>query len=212
MESILFELGLIGGSGAYIFVYWFRSSRQWIRRKLAKLPRTPIANLQEGELARIVGRVRKLDHTVLAPVSGVHCVYYHVVVDMRSGGGWKRVIDQPRGMPFILEDDSGFIYIDANRAQLTTQQVRFYPALHPDPVFDQFLHVNGVNPLAKNLLRVHEMRIEVDQTFCVLGAGVADVDPKAALPETYRGDRATRLRFAGAKKYPLVISDDPSLH
>jgi hypothetical protein len=211
MESILFELGLVAASGGYIWVYWYRSSRQWIRRKLAKLPRTPISALVEGELARIVGTVKQLDHTVLAPVSGMHCLYYHVTVDRKHGGDWRRVIDQAHGIPFILEDDTGHVYVDANRAQLTTQHLRFYPALHPEPVFDRFLIANGVSLMTKPNLRVHEMRIDVGQTFCVLGAGVADVDPKAALPETYRGDRATRLRFAGAKKYPLVISDDPSL-
>ncbi len=211
MESVLFELGLVAASGGYIFVYWYRSSRQWIRRKLAKLPRTPIGELEEGELARVVGEVKQLDHTVIAPVGGVPCVYYHVVVDRRIHGEWKRLIDQEHGIPFILEDDSGFIYVDAKRAQLTTQHLRFYPAVHPDPIFDRFLIANGVSVMIKDSLRVHEMRIEVGATFCVLGAGVADVDPKAALPETYRGDRATRLRFAGAKKYPLVISDDPSL-
>lgn len=211
MESIIFELSLVAASGGYIFVYWFRSSRQWIRRKLAKLPRTPIGSLKEGELARVVGTVRPLDHTVVAPVSGVHCVYYHVVVDAQGPGGWKRLIDQPHGIPFILEDDSGFVYVDAHRAQLTTQHVRFYPALHPDPMFDRFLMANGVSPVNKAGLRVHEMRIDAGATFCVLGAGVLDIDPKAAHPETYRGERATRLRLAGGKKYPLVISDDPSL-
>lgn len=211
MESILFELGLVAASGGYIFIYWFRSSRQWIRRKLAKLPRTPIGSLQEGELARVVGVVKQLDHTVVAPVSGAHCVYYHVLVDRKFGGEWKRLIDQAHGIPFILEDDSGHVYVDAQRSRLTTHHLRFYPAVYPDPIFDHFLVANGVSVMIKGSLRVHEMRIEVDATFCVLGAGVADVDPKAAHPENYRGNRATRLRLAGGKKYPLVISDDRSL-
>ncbi len=211
MESILFELGVVAASGGYIFVYWFRSSRQWIRRKLSKLPRKPIGSLQEGELARVVGVVKQLDHTVVAPVSGAHCVYYHVVVDRRFGGEWKRLIDQAHGIPFILEDDTGHVYVDAHRSQLTTQHLRFYPAVYPDPIFDRFLIANGVSVMIKNDLRVHELRIDLEATFCVLGAGVADVDPKAAHPENYRGNRATRLRLAGGKKYPLVISDDPSL-
>lgn len=212
MESLLFELGLIAASGGYIFLYWYRSSRAWIRRTLAKLPRTPIGQLVEGELARVVGTVKQLDHTVIAPVSGAPCVYYHVVVDRKYGGKWRRLIDLPHGVPFILEDDTGHVYVDAQRAQLTTQHVRFYPSIYPDPAFDQFLVANGVPPVIKQNLRVHEMRIDVGATFCVLGAGVADIDPKAMHPETYRGERATRLRFAGAKKYPLVISDDPALH
>jgi len=211
MEALLFELGVVAASGSYIFVYWFRSSRQWIRRKLARLPRTPIGSLVEGELARIVGEVKQLDHTVVAPVSGSHCVYYHVVVDRKINSEWKRVIDQPHGVPFILEDDTGHVYVDARRAQLTTEHLRFYPAVYPDPLFDQFLHTHGISPMIKEHLRVHEMRIEIGATFCVLGAGVSDIDPRAAHPENYRGDRATRLQFAGAKKYPLVISDDPSL-
>lgn len=211
MESLVFELGLIAASGGYIFIYWYRSSRQWIRRKLAKLPRTPIGEVVEGQLARLVGTVKQLDHTVVAPVSGTTCVYYHAVVDRKVGGGWQRLIDQAHGIPFILEDDTGHVYIDARRAQLTTQHLRFYPAVYPDPLFDRFLTAHGVSVMIKDSLRVHEMRIEVGTELTVLGAGVADVDPRAAHPEDYRAQRATRLRFEGAKKYPLVISDDPSL-
>jgi hypothetical protein len=211
MESLIFELGVVAASGSYIFVYWYRSSRQWIRRKLAKLPRIPIGSVVEGELARIVGTVKQLDHTVVAPVSGATCVYYHAVVDRKINGQWKRLIDQAHGIPFVLEDDTGHVYIDARRAQLTTQHLRFYPALYPDPLFDRFLTANGVSVMIKEHLRVHEMRIDIGTTLTVLGAGVADIDPKAAHPENYRGDRATRLRFEGAKKYPLVISDDPTL-
>jgi len=211
MDTVIFELSLVAASGGYIFVYWYRSSRQWIRRKLAKLKRTPIGELKEGELARVIGTVKELDHTVVAPVSGAKCVYYHAVVDRRLNGEWQRLIDQVHGIPFILEDDTGYVYVDATRAQLTTQHLRFYPATYPDPIFDRFLVANGVPVMLKANLRVHEMRIDVGATFCVLGAGVADVDPKAAHPETYRGDRATRLRLAGGKKYPLVISDDPAL-
>ena len=211
LDTLLFEASLAAASGGYIFVYWYRSSRQWIRRKLSKLPRSPIGTLVEGQLARIVGTVKELDHKVVAPVSGTHCVYYHAVVDRRVNGEWQRLIDQVHGIPFILEDDTGHVYVDAKRAQLTTQHVRFYPAVYPDPLFDRFLAAHGIPPVIKENLRVHEMRVDIGATFCVLGAGVADIDPKAAHPENYRGDRATRLSFAGAKKYPLVISDDPSL-
>ncbi|MBA2542933.1 MAG: hypothetical protein H0V17_25020 [Deltaproteobacteria bacterium] len=211
LETVIFEAGLVAASGGYIFIYWYRSSRQWIRRKLSKLPRTPIGSVVEGQLARIVGTVKPLEHTVVAPVSGETCVYYHAVVDRKIKGEWQRLIDQVHGIPFILEDDSGHVYIDAKRAQLTTQHLRFYPAIHPDPLFDRFLIAHGVSVMIKEHLRVHEMRIDIGATFTVLGAGVADIDPRAAHPENYREHKATRLSFAGAKKYPLVISDDPTL-
>jgi len=211
VDGLIVDTLMVVASSGYIFAYWYRSSRQWIKRKLRRLPRTPIGTIKEGELVRIVGNVRELEHTVIAPISGAKCVYYHAVVDRKFGGRWQRLADQTHGIPFVLEDESGFVYVDAKRAQLTTQHLRFYPANTPDPLFDRFLISHGISLLIKDDLRVHEMRIDVGSTFTMMGAGVMDVDPHAALPETYRGDRATRMRFAGGKKYPLVMSDDPSL-
>jgi hypothetical protein len=211
MDALIFETIVVGASSTYIFVYWYRSRRQWIKRKLGKLPRTPIGTATEGELVRMVGTVKPLEHTVVAPISGEPCVYYHAVVDRKFGGKWRRLADQAHGIPFILEDESGFVYIDATRAQLTTKHLRFIPTHGPNPLFDRFLVSHGISLMIKENLRVHEMRIDVGETFTVMGAGVMDVDPLAKHPETYRGARATRLRFAGAKKYPLVMSDDPTL-
>ncbi len=204
-------ISMVAGSGGYIVRYWYRSSRQGIRRKLAKLPRSEIGAIREDELVRIVGEVKELDHVVVAPISGVTCVYYHATVERKWSGDWKVLADQAHGIPFALDDGTGRVYVDATRANLTTQHLRFYPALQPDPVFDRFLIANGISPGIKNALRVREMRIDVGATFTVMGAGVADIDPHAAAPEHYRADRATRLSFHGGKKHPLVVSDDPSL-
>jgi hypothetical protein len=103
------------------------------------------------------------------------------------------------------------VYVDAARAMLTTHHLRFYPALQVDPLLDRFLSNHGISPQTKHTLRVREMRIDIGATFTVMGAGVADIDPRAAQPDSYRADRATRLSFHGGKKHPLVISDDPSL-
>jgi hypothetical protein len=211
MEWWIVEILMVGGSGGYIIQYWYRSARQRIARKLEKLPRSNIADVQDGELVRIVGTVKELDHTVVAPISGQKCVYYHAVVDRKFGGKWRRLADQAHGIPFILDDGTAHVYIEATRAMLTTKHLRFYPAHRPSPLFDRFLISHGISLVIKDDLRVHEMRIDIGETFTVMGAGVHDIDPRAAHTEDYRADRKTRLWFRGGKKYPLVMSDDPTL-
>jgi hypothetical protein len=205
VEAIAF--GMIAASGGYIFRYWYRESRQVIRRKLAKLRRSSIADIKEDELVRIVGEVKQLEHVVVSPISGTTCVYYHVIVERHT----QPVVDVSHGIPFILDDGTGHVYVDAARANLTTQHLRFYPANQIDPLMDRFLTNHGISPHQKLILRIREMRIDIGATFTVMGAGVADIDPRAAQPDSYRADRATRLSFHGGKKHPLVISDDPSL-
>src|SRR5258706_14764375 len=138
MDALIFETIVVGASSTYIFIYWYRSRRQWIKRKLGKLPRSPIGTVTEGELVRMVGSVKQLDHTVIAPISGEPCVYYHATVDRKFGGKWRRLADQAHGIPFILEDESGFVYIDATRAQLTTKHLRFIPTGYPNPLIGRF--------------------------------------------------------------------------
>lgn len=206
-----FAFGIAAATGGYIYQYNYRSSREVIGRKLAKLPRSSIAELREDQLVRIVGTVVQLEHVITAPISGESCVHYQVIVERRGFGRWIPIIDQSRGVPFLLDDGTGRVYVEAGRAMLTTCHLRFLPALGPDPRLDQFLRANQVPPMHKHALRIREMRIDPGATFAILGAGVADVDPDADAREGYRADRVTRLSFVGGKKHPLVISDDPAL-
>ena len=45
------------------------------RYRLAATPRRSIAELPDGELARVVGRTAQLDEVLEAPLSGRPCLY-----------------------------------------------------------------------------------------------------------------------------------------
>jgi len=209
IDGLIFEAVVLAGSGGVIFWSWFSSSRQWIRRKLARLPRSSLGVLQENTLARVIGTVKRLEHTVVAPISGETCVFYKIQVDFKGPAGWKTVIQEAHGTPFLIEDDTAYAIIDPLAANITTHHLRFFPADRPDPFLDRFLARHRIRH--KHALRCHEMRIELGATITVLGSGIGERDPLAAQPEGYRAERTTCLRFSGSKKYPLVISDDPSL-
>jgi hypothetical protein len=208
-DGFLFEIVMVTASGGVIFASWFRSSRQWIRRKLRRLKRSNLGEVEENTLVRLVGTVKQLDKIVTAPVSGVPCVYYQVKIDIKHDG-WKTKVHEAHGAPFLLEDETGYAIIEPSAAHITTKHLRFFPADHPDLVLDRFLARHHLLQY-KYRLRILEMLIEPGTTITVMGSGVGERDPIAAHPEGYRAERTTCLRFTGSKRHPLVISDDPTL-
>lgn len=201
---------IMAASGGLIFKSWYFDARSRIYRKLARLPRTPVGEVTENQLVRVVGLVKNLEHSVVAPVSGTHCVYWNVSVELKDTGKWVEVVNESNGTPFVLADDPAYVIVDPRNADITTKHLRYLPHLGPNLFLDRFLAKHDLLR-RKPSVRIREMRIEIGETFTIMGVGVGDRDPLAAQPDGYRTERTTCFRFEGSKRYPLVVSDDPSL-
>lgn len=199
---------------------WHFSENQTIRRQLRKAPMKRIAELGDDQLGKVVGRARGLVETLEAPLTGRRCVYFSVTVEEHRSNGkthqWRTVIREARGVPFMLEDNSGRALIDATAARIAvdfddkSQSGTFDD---PTPAEKAFLERHGQKGqgwLFNRKLRYREAVIAEGETIAVLGAGTREPDPDAPPTEAYRGDAPTRLRLTSSRKHPLVISDDPS--
>jgi hypothetical protein len=206
----LIEGVIMAAGGGLIFKAWYFDARSRIYRKLARLPRTPVGGVTENELVRVVGLVKNLEHQVVAPISGTHCVYWDVTIESKHDGKWMQVVHESHGTPFLLADDPAYVIVDPREADITTKHLRYLPQLQPDLFLDRYLTKHDLLH-RKHAVRIREMRIELGETFTIMGVGVGDRDPLAAQPDGYRAERTTCFRFAGSKRYPLVISDDPTL-
>lgn len=195
---------IAGGTGGVILRSWYASTQARIHRRLARLPRTDLRDVQENTLVRVVGKVKPLEGVIASPIHGWPCVYYKVFVEVKRGV-WIPRIDEQHGMPFLLEDATGYVIVDPLAADITTRDVRFLPALVPDRILDPYLMQHQIYD--KRNVRLLERRIMVGQEICVMGTAIGERDTLAAPPDGYRSERGSLLRFSGSKRYPLVISD-----
>ncbi len=206
-----------------VFVAWAShhlSASQRTRRQLGQAPTKRIAELGDNDLGKVVGRTRGLGEILEAPLTGRRCLYFIAVVEERQDASeiahWETALREARGVTFMLEDDSGRALIDATDARIALdfdgrgQSGTFDD---PTPTEKAFLDRHGEQSegwLRNRNMRYREAVIEEGQTIAVLGAGTREPDPDGRPTATYRGDAPTRLRLTSSRKYPLVISDDPT--
>ncbi len=213
-------LAVAVGGVAAVWALWHFSDNQTIRRSLRKAPAKRIAELGDNELGKVVGRTRVVGEMLHSPLTGRRCVYFIATVEEQRSNGkthtWRTVITESRGVPFMLEDGSGRALIDATAARIAidfdgkSQSGTFDD---PTPIEKAFLDRHGQKGqgwIFNRTLRYREAVIEEGETIAVLGAGTREPDPDAPPSEAYRGDAPTRLRLTSSRKYPLVISDDPT--
>ncbi len=205
--------GIFGGTA---LVTWL-ISEQRIRRRLRKAMRVPIAAVQEGQVARVVGRVCR-GKTVEAPMTGRRCFYYEAVVEEMRKHTWKKVIRETGGVPFVVEDDSGRAVVDPAHADVVlvfdedTGSGSFDDATRDQEAFLARHKQKSKGSFFNRSLRYREAIIEHGEQVAVMGQGVREPDPDAKGEERdYRGELPTRLHMRGGKKSPLLISDDPDL-
>jgi hypothetical protein len=203
---------------AVAWAIWNFSESRQIRRQLRKAARKPIAQLADNELGKVVGSARGLDEMLVAPLSGRRCVYFIAVVEERRSNSkssyWKKIVEESRGVPFALEDDSGRAIVDASSARIAidfdgrSQSGTFDNPTEAERAFLSRHGERGQGWLFNRSLRYREAVIEEGETVAVLGAGTREPDPDAMPTAAYRDAPPTRLRLTSSAKYPLVISDD----
>lgn len=175
-----------------------------------------------------------------APLTGRPCVYFIAIVEQRGARDgnhvrWTRLALERRSVRFVIEDGGHRAIVDPRRARVTLDfdhartTERLPLALRsPAPPQDaggpaittedsrqgEFLarhHLVNRDWSKLIELRYREAVIEVGERIAVLGSGIREPDLEARPDgDAYRAAGGTRLRMTGSRRYPLVISDDPS--
>jgi hypothetical protein len=175
-----------------------------------------------------------------APLTGRPCVYFIALVEQRGLGGghrgqWTRLAIERRGAVFVIEDGGHRAIVDPRRARVTidfdhvirahrlplpVRQPKTPPVGGASGILTegerqaQFLathHLVNRDWSSMLELRYREAAIEVGEKIAVLGSGIREPDLEArGGGNAYRAMAGTRLRLTGSRRYPLVISDDPS--
>lgn len=128
MDVSLIVLVLTVGAGAvgYVLHNWFGSDAQRTRRVLRRTRSTRIADLTDGRLACVVGRIEADGELVTSLMSRQPCVAFETVVqvfgtlDMTMPA---RVEVTRKLVPFFIVDDSGRARVDAAEAALANRAI-----------------------------------------------------------------------------------------
>jgi hypothetical protein len=212
---VIEQLAILSAAGLLLGYRWWRSDERELRRLLRRAERVPIAEVGDGQLARVVGSVMARE-TIEAPLSGRPCVYFEVVIMARVGPRWRGVFREARGVRFAVDDGSGRALIDPAGAGVSLVKDHssgswIFPTRGSTEAAYLARHdLDG--RFAYDRLRYREGIIEVGETVAVLGRGVREPDREGASEmRGYRDAAPTVLRLGGSARAPILISDDPDV-
>lgn len=215
----MFPLVVFGVVGAAVFLVGAHKvvKRSGGLRLLMQGPQ-PIASLEEGQKARIRGRVEATE-TIIAPFSGKQCVCFDLSIEVRKGAGrnrrWVTVHRQQEGRDFLLTDASGTTaFIDGLVLEFSLRQdgggqTSFFGS---DDHVIAFARERGVSThglLGKRAIRIREGALVEGEEAIITGEASWEVDPKGDVTTSgYRGsEREKRVRMTGLGGGPVFISE-----
>lgn len=157
---------------------WWRTDARRTRRVLRRARVVRIADLEDGRLACIVGRVEADAEPIVSMMSRVPCVAFDTTTSSLGNAGTVTVSTTRRAVPFYIVDETGRARIDAPQLALCNK-----PSSRSDRFEERVLHVGS--------------RVRL--------VGSVSLDPAmhASAEHAYRegGYKAT---IVGTAKYPLL--------
>jgi hypothetical protein len=208
-------LGAIGVAIAML-VIWL-GPNQRLARRLRRAATHTIAEFPDTTLGRIIGRAGVETEQLVAPLTGRPCLYYVATVLEQQGKAMRTVIEERRGVPFVVDDGTGRAIVDPTPSEtrlLLDVDARSTSGTFDDPTEAERAFLarhdqRGTRGRFNRGLCYREAVVEIGETVAVLGVGEREPDPDAP-PGDYRS-QPSRLRVRGTPAAPVVISDERGL-
>lgn len=167
---------------AYFVLDAFSSDARRTRRVLRRTRVTPIAKLEDGKLACVVGKVELEGEPLISLIARTPCVAFDTTIQIFRGNDFTvpQSVDVTRRIvPFVVVDATGRVRIDAPEAALCNK------------------------PISKSE-RYEERVIEPGATIRIVGSVRLEPAASASGEHGYReGD--TTATLTGTAKYPLLV-------
>ena len=219
MAEIIISVIAVAGVSGVLILGWAIASDPTLRT-IKEVEKRRIADVREGEYARLVGTV-EIDAPIVAPLSGRECAFWTVVIEEKGFSDlWSTVLSEQGGVDFYVRDESGRalvrLHADHTDASLT-QDARFTSGLLKEagPQLEAFLRKHGHTSkgwLLNKPMRYREGVVTSGERVAVVGCArwEPDPDPKPT-SGSYRDGRPMRLVMSceGSKSH-LLLSDVPA--
>jgi hypothetical protein len=179
-----------------------------VRRKLKRARPTPIKEIKDGTVPKIVGTMLPVGQPLISPVSGRRCAYYFTVVEMNG----VEVIRESRWQDFAVDDGTGKALVRIDKAMVLVRY-NFHTLDAPTPEVEAFLRrhdrvLNKGKYGYMSELRFTEGVVEMGKEVTLVGHAMLEPDPT---PDAARVDyRHVPLRVVvqASDRMPLFLTDD----
>jgi hypothetical protein len=216
--SLLLQLGagamaLLG----YAIGWWFEPKRR-ARRALTRVQDSRLADLRDGDRARVIGIARATDQQMTtSPIGQRSCIGFHVVVEEKNAGhagaNWHTLLVRSHCLPFGLVDGDSEAVVEGP----------FDLGLDPDDRGDVWANLpptlfamleEARIPLTGHFGRDKEFRfrealLRAGDRVSVLGRVSVEPSP-GGHRENPRGT-PLQCRVSGSEAQPVVVGDDDDL-
>jgi len=205
IDLIMNLIMVAGGTIGALLAHRYR-----LFRRIRRVRRRRISELGDNVRARVTGTVQPYGPLLESAMTGRECVFYRVQVTGTQPGKttMKPLIDESRGVPFFVEDETGRALIDPMDARVDLVADAWSDEHSfdvPTPRTDALLERHGFGSLShawRSNLRMRESVIVVGDRLTLVGFGVREGDPTTSAYRT----GATQLRMGGSVKHPLWMT------
>jgi hypothetical protein len=192
----------------YALAWWMQPKRR-ARRALDQAASRRLAELRDGERARLTGVARRLHEPLVSPVTGRRCIGYRFVIEERVADSWNVVVQGGRCAPFELVDEDAEATVEGPFLFGLDFDDRGEVWANLPPGVFRVLEEAGVSlsgPFGgEREFRFREAALRPDDRIMVLGRVSIDVDP-AGRRESFRGPPMRRV-IRGSTRHPIALAD-----
>lgn len=108
--------------GFVSLVFWVLNYRR--ARAVSDTPTSRISSAPQGYV-ELSGIARPFpNHRLISPVSRIHCVWYHYIVEEKRGKDWRKVEEAVSHDSFLIDDGTGTAVIDPDYGEVHTTRKR----------------------------------------------------------------------------------------
>jgi hypothetical protein len=212
---VVIVIVFIGGVIALTVVF---SKKSVVRRALKNAPYKRIHEVQNGEKARIVGKIVYAGQVLQSPLSKRHCAAYRVEVQEYrqhgKSGSWITVINDEKKGDIVIHDGMGNALIDPQSVQTLMVQDAGYQSgtfKNASPELEEYLRLHGRASTGflgfNKSLRYNEGILEQGELVAAVGVGTWHSAQAKGLK--LPADRV--LVLGPDEKGKLYITDEPKL-
>lgn len=156
------------------------------RRKLKRARIQRICDVEDGQVVKLEGQVRFVGVPLQAPISGLPCAYYELVMSQPSTeANWKEVAREAYGAELFVVDDTGKAIVELYYATVSAplgHHVQVDRAHPPTPHVSGLLQGHGVETdtvLGVRPTHLREAIVDESMRASVMGMARWERDPDA---------------------------------
>ena len=184
MNPAIFPILIAIAVIAVIFFSYYFSSKETIKRSLAKLPFGNVTNIRTNELTKLYGKALHVKEPLIAPYSERECIFYQIKIQQRVSTGkstrWKTLVEEEVMQEFFLENNGDMVIVkpiksprNYNCYLVKDQKQKSGTFNEASPKFKQVLNRYNIDPTNwlgfNKTLRYEEGVIEIGEPIVVAG-------------------------------------------